>query len=673
MSSSATSRGRRTQTSTSWAILSRRRATEAWLWEKGFLERATASSAKTASSSGRPKQTSEAQRRVSGEHNASRTGRNRSSADPKAEGEVPFSHTSWDGWALRVPDNLSSEFLGKISDDVRGGRTLYLTERLSSVFLMFYDLDMKMKERDITLDEGYLLAIGRCAIDTAKPFFPPDAPGSLFDLMISTAPVKSLASVDPSDNMTTYLLKNGVHLHFVHMTVDASSALCMRESLILAARKFISAEAGGGDAWESVIDHQVYMNGLRMMYSHKVVDCSSCHNKGFDKAHCSTCMGVGRMDDERPYRPVLYLRGSDRSIDREKTAVFQANPLETLRASSLRKAEGTARSPGWHMPAGAPMYDLAELQPSLAKHIRRAKTGDETSPQGLRLIGSSVKPSSRGVDIPATDPRFQAIMRLVHSACMGRWSEVQGKRLSMDLTTNCYLLRVYGSGQHYCQNKGADHTGARVYFEISPAMGLVQRCGSRKNELRLYSVCQKYRSPSLASICEQTQQLLFPSLNNFAQKRQILTGFSKGIEAHARAVNALVSGLEAKARNINGPASGRDGSPSLSSSTGAVARHTGPLRFSVQPIASSPVMKQFMLAASAVRDCPTQPIRTSDDAPMHDGDGDGDYDDDDDNGGGGSGGDDADGNHSNDRDAFPVIKTKVITTGASYKRACLTK
>ena len=73
-----------------------------------------------------------------------------------------------------------------------------------------------------------------------------------------------------------------------------------------------------------------------------------------------------------------------------------------------------------------------------------------------------------------------------------------------------YIITVDGMGSSYCTNVRRDHTGNKIYFEVTPD-GVRQRCFCQKSRATgcLLDACPKYHSRCKA-LSGQNRRLLFP-------------------------------------------------------------------------------------------------------------------------------------------------------------------
>lgn len=84
----------------------------------------------------------------------------------------------------------------------------------------------------------------------------------------------------------------------------------------------------------------------------------------------------------------------------------------------------------------------------------------------------------------------------------------------------CFYVHVEGTGSAYCQNKGADHHGHSIYFEIT-AKALFQKCFCRcSNKPRLNGPCKEYRKEE-CGLPGELRLRLFGSKNDTHQLHSV--------------------------------------------------------------------------------------------------------------------------------------------------------
>jgi hypothetical protein len=226
-----------------------------------------------------------------------------------------LSHVLMDGGVLSVPFDKLNEFHERYINAVKGGERLYVVEQKSEKYNFFVDIDYK-DESSLDLDE--IKDICKVICDKVKRH------GGR-DCLISVSPPKKCGE----------LTKTGVHLNWPGFVVDQSSAIALREHILVALSK-----AKKNVDWNDIIDAAVYGNvarktkgsGFRMPWSYKKAKHDVCDGQG-----CSGCE-KGKVD-QLAYLPVFVYRhgplstilqiGQEPSLDILKMAIVRTDEPQT--------------------------------------------------------------------------------------------------------------------------------------------------------------------------------------------------------------------------------------------------------------------------------------------------------------------------------------------------------
>ena len=238
-------------------------------------------------------------------------------ADQKFNNATNLSHVLMDGGVLSVPFDKLNDFYDRYIEAVKSGERLYVVEQKSEKYNFFVDIDYKDKE---ALDLDEIKDICKVICDKVKRHGGKDC-------LISVSPPKKCGE----------LIKTGVHLNWSGFVVDQTSAVALREHILVA----LSKAKGRGTDWNEIIDAAVYGNmvrktkgsGFRMPWSYKKAKHSAC-----DGQWCSGCE-KGKVD-QLAYLPVFMYHhgplstlmkiGMDPTLDILKMAVVRTNePQDT--------------------------------------------------------------------------------------------------------------------------------------------------------------------------------------------------------------------------------------------------------------------------------------------------------------------------------------------------------
>jgi hypothetical protein len=147
------------------------------------------------------------------------------------------------GGVLNVPDDEVQEFFQEYVSAVKSGVRLFAVEQKTENFKFFVDLDytapQKLEDDDLlkfcTIIHDSIETPSRCLIARAKP-----------------------------RQVSTKLIKTGVHIHWPDLVVTRTKALNLRTKIIMSLTRDCPFD------WDKIIDASVYAgSGLRMLWSYK--------------------------------------------------------------------------------------------------------------------------------------------------------------------------------------------------------------------------------------------------------------------------------------------------------------------------------------------------------------------------------------------------------------------
>lgn len=172
-----------------------------------------------------------------------------------------------DGGVLSVPFDKLNAFLEEYIRAVEAGEKLYLVEQKTKTYNFFVDIDYKDKD-PLNIEE--IKDVCKIVCDKVKRY----------------GGGECLVSVSPPKQAGTQI-KTGIHLNWPGMVVDQSSAVALREHVVVALTK-----GKGSKNWDQIVDSSVYGDvkrgtkgsGFRMPWSYKLTKHDDCNGSG-----CSGC------------------------------------------------------------------------------------------------------------------------------------------------------------------------------------------------------------------------------------------------------------------------------------------------------------------------------------------------------------------------------------------------
>jgi len=327
-----------------------------------------------------------------------------------------LSHVLMDGGCLSVPFDKLSAFNERYVDACQRGEKVFVVEQKTSVYNFFCDIDYKDVE-PLTLEE--IQDVCKIICDKVRRY----------------GGGRCLVSVAEPKRVDADRYKTGVHLNWPGMVVDQTSAIALREHILV-----VLYTAKGGVDWNEVIDSSVYGDlergsrgsGFRLPWSHKKAKCTSCQGKG-----CDECGHEGKMT-QGMYLPVF-------TYDEGKVVPVDPSPtVELLEMATVRTHLDTANT---------------RVEPP-AKAI---KEGAFTKLQ--------TKDELDDIEVRATLEMF--IQRNMEGQGGARVTRIFKYKTTYLVSTT----------SRYCENLGREHGSNHVWFYVN-GNNIAQKCFCRCETVR---------------------------------------------------------------------------------------------------------------------------------------------------------------------------------------------
>ena len=423
-------------------------------------------------------------------------------------------HYLLDGGKLVVPIDQEAEFLRRYAAFIhQGGRAFVVSRRSYPVFCMFFDFDVHVT--DIQPAEWFE-AIAKYVLSAVKEMM--EASEDLYLLLCAT-------DVKRTTKAGVECVKHGIHIHIPLLHVTKATAQVLRTAVVQKLANNLGERAcpAGPTTWAEDVDAAVFEgNGLRILFSRKLITCPTCKNRSRDG--CGTCLGEGRTDEGRAYTPLIKIDENFRTH-----ALTGACALEMLRETSIRSARTTES----HAQRSTPpcWLEMPDLLVAPAKKSRRAaKSFNDVGhlQEGVADVESSLRDKA-----DLTEEQLSSIRKWIAK-------EVRNGRLPKaysGVDVKGFTFSVFGSrcmafvrlASSYCANIGREHATNTVYLEFDGRSQLCYckcfcRCDTVEGRLSRNSAgrpvrCKEYRStPNSAA---ELQTVLFPgsvtAINYLAQ------------------------------------------------------------------------------------------------------------------------------------------------------------
>lgn len=440
-------------------------------------------------------------------------------------------HTMLDGGLLHVPFVSSGTFHQMLAEDLDNGVSNFIVEYKTPVFKMFVDLDIL---EDNPISDSRLHA-WFCDIQSVmKEIFGQEFPAPVEGsddvdkllMIVCRAPVKQ-----KEKNKQIYA-KTGVHLIWPHVAVDSEKALFVRSAWI----QYFEKKYGlrhAANIWEDVFDRAVYeKNGLRMVGSSKLENCTSCNGKPSKTMSCpiDQCDGSGKYDAKSVYafRDVLDRncksgKHSSKNNGKDSAAGFyraclivkRLNPgtalekrIKTffiLQNTSIRLKNDSIPAkcvqPEWFDEGF--FHDETSNHKSLFKptpterKLRRGLLDSATE----NISGAEREGIARLPRLPKNDARVHVIQQWIKNHDLPenqKLPDVYRNTEVVDVTMRVGENHPYffvRTDSLFCLNKGGEHGHNNIYFLINER-GMYQKCFCQceTTEGRKHGLCRDYKS-----------------------------------------------------------------------------------------------------------------------------------------------------------------------------------
>jgi hypothetical protein len=384
-------------------------------------------------------------------------------------------HYLLDGGIWKIPLNEYQTFLKLLADDLTAGEKHYISENKTEIFKFICDLDF-YDETVITVKQ--VKHIVDVVYEVIKEYF------GEHRIIVCGADSKQVTIDDQP------LTKSGFHLVVPKLWVTTQTAKKLRIVLIKTLLETFG-ERASYNTWSDVVDLSIYEdNGLRMVGCRKIGFCKVCKNKRETRESCQACQGVGKIDENRVYRPVAVLPENEEFLSSIND--YYAMLLET----SIYNYS--------HFPETPLICDLGIELEETGKKARKTKK------------------SSKTVDSGAQEDLQSKVQNFIRKNYKDHYSNCNVKNVTK--VENKFYVEI---DDNYCMNVNRNHNSSNVYFQISDT-GICQRCYCKKEttEGRAHGCCRSYASKEM-TLNPTLKRLLFGGQDLKSNKRLVEYSLTK--------------------------------------------------------------------------------------------------------------------------------------------------
>lgn len=393
--------------------------------------------------------------------------------------EAPYSHLLMNGGKLFIPSDKRDEFLVRYAHYCQTYK-LYVIELKTPIFRFFLDLDFF---QEIGLPHPTLL---KYIVTMQK---------AMYTILSHNHDVKEtrvIACITKNKSVVknnTEYVKTGVHVYWPDVYINIEYALIFRV-IILDYLEEQYGERGNHNTWADVIDKTVLeRNGLRMIGSRKLNQCTHCKSLKVFKSQCTVCDGTGKIDECRIYEPWCVIDGKGKELK---------NELNKLKQNAIKKIKETSiQSDLKELPK---TFTIPEKYMMLVKKKKQAKVNNKktslfdiecNNKESLEKNSKSFKMAASFIRDVFPHPSYIDIIEIFK----------HGKE------TFSYIVRT---SSRYCLNINREHHSNHVYYVIEKNYAY-QKCFCTCDTLsgRMNGKCMDYKS-SGRRVPGELQKLLFP-------------------------------------------------------------------------------------------------------------------------------------------------------------------
>lgn len=396
--------------------------------------------------------------------------------------EPPYTHYLMNGGKLRVPREMSKDFLLKYSHYSQVNK-LYVIELKTKVFCFLLDLDFYHK---IGLPQHLLI---KYIITIQK---------SIYNVLCNNHDTKECRTIvcltkdKPETKNNEQYIKTGVHLYWPNVYVDKEHSLILR-NIIINALEDTYGERGSHNTWEDVVDKIVLeQNGLRMIGSRKITNCSHCKTARVKISNCNICNGTGKQDAGRVYEPLCILDGKGKDMKHELVKI-NSNVYKKIQATSIR-TEYT------ELPK---VINIPEQYKVKTRITKKKKTNTDTNLFDIECDNKECLEKDGKI--------FKMCVKFIREK-FPHTSKIDIIEIFKKGADNPYYIARTSS--RYCMNINREHNSNHIYFYIDKSF-VYQKCLCTCDTTlgRRFGKCENYKS-SGRTLSTELQKVLFPQEKN---------------------------------------------------------------------------------------------------------------------------------------------------------------
>ena len=396
----------------------------------------------------------------------------------KINGATNLSHVLMDGGVLSVPFDKLNDFYEKYIEAITLGEKLFVVEQKTPVYNFFVDIDYK---DNVSLSIDEIKDICKIICDKVKR-------NGGRECIISVSPPKACGA----------LIKTGVHLNWPGYVVDQSSAIALREHILVALSK-----ARGSTDWNEIVDAAVYGDlhrkskgsGFRMPWSYKRAKHDVCGGRG-----CDLCEN-GKVN-QLSYLPVFKYTVEPLStiIRIEQTPSVEILKMSAIRTDAPQNAFVEAPS----MTIREGNFTVDEIKDEVQDEVTRSRIEQFVQKNMEGQAGSYITKlfKFKNTYLVSTTSKYCENLRRDHGS-NHVWFIISGQFIAQKCFCRCETIRCRRDG--FCKDFcGRKHSlTPDILSALYPDKEVIQKCPDLKKRIEKPQFNQRDTKPRVQAFLQR--------------------------------------------------------------------------------------------------------------------------------------------------------------------------
>lgn len=377
-----------------------------------------------------------------------------------------YTHLLLDGGKLNIPNSDIDTFFKYYELDISNNHNLFVCELKTNVFKLFLDIDL-LDDHPLNIND--ILPFINNIQQSIKQLYSKD-----YDAYVCMAPHKEIII-----NNINYF-KTGIHLIWPAIFTNKFNSNISRNHIVTNLSESFIRPAF--DPWHKVIDDSVFKgNGLRMLYSKKVIKCNLEHSDSI----CSKCNNTYKIIEDRSYKPYII-------HNLNNTITVNDSIINNIKNCTIQSFDN----------------ELTPLNQSLINNIKSLKIKKISEPSKEDILGLNSINFKQLINNPTLISKLQTHVRKIFPS---EFKSINIIDLHSCSNGSYFVCRT---NSQFCMNINNKHKSNTIYLYIDKN-NIYQKCFCRCDTLvnRVSGYCKDYRSTPFP-LNKVIQKQLFPTNKN---------------------------------------------------------------------------------------------------------------------------------------------------------------